>query len=378
MLLPACTLWLLSLGSVPAPFPALANAPVAIQKKRPTPEKYEPFRGTLAEARTAARERNVPLLVCMTLEGEEASDRYDGAIIADSGFRGRATRAVVIISNDATHSTRKVTKLVDGEKVTSEVCSRYIEGTCEDHRRTWDDLYFAYAPDGELRLPETLVIDPNLPIGLETANTQVVWRFAEGDVPSIKAITGALDRLAKKLGHGLTRAQHAILTAHLDRGRIMAKAKSWPDAWRAWRAILAVTTDGPFAEEASAEVPVVEASLRADIEGLMERLKPGEVAIPYGRLLELEKECADLPIIKVITGQLRKVRRRKDIRDDIERFELEREAEKLWAEATDWESKGEPRKAERIAKKLFKKKYAGTPAFERARDRWPDWAPQVN
>ena len=75
--------------------------------------------------------------------------------------------------------------------------------------------------------PETLVIDPNLPIGLETANTQVVWRFAEGDVPSIKAITGALDRLAKKLGHGLTRAQHAILTAHLDRGRIMAKAKSW-------------------------------------------------------------------------------------------------------------------------------------------------------
>lgn len=353
---------------------ALASGHAPLQKKGAPAEKYQPFHGTLGEARTMARERNIPLLVCMTLEGEIESDNYDGAILADAGFRRRATRAVVLVSNNVPHATRKLTEVVDGEKVTREVCSRYPEGTCEDHMRHWDELYFAYAVKGELRLPETIVIDANLKPGVDNANAQVVWRLSSGELPALSDITAALDRLGKKLGRGLSRAEHATLSTHLARGRIMAKAKSWPDAWRAYLAILEVTEDGPFAEEAAAEAPRIETALRAEIDGLEKRLAPDEIAIPYGRLLELERECADLPMAKEISGRLRKLRRRKDLREGIEHFELAQEAEQLWSEATDLESRGEKRKAERVAKKLLKKKYAGTPAFERARQRWPELA----
>ena len=372
--LSACLSLLLLPSASGASAPGTPASRAMSQKKGAKVEEYQPFRGTLAEARTMARERNVPLLVCMTLEGEDESDNYDAAILADAGFRQRATGTVILVSNNVPHATRKLTQVIDGEKVTREVCSRYPEGSCEDHMRTWDELYFAYAVKGELRLPETIVIDVNLKPGVDSANNQVTWRFSTGGLPSVSEITGAVGILGKKLGQGLTRAEHAALAAHLARGRIMTKARSWPDAWRAWLAILAVTKDGPFAAEAAAEAPLAEAGLRAEIAALQERLQPGEINIPYGRLLELEQECADLPIAKDLNAQLRKVRRRKDIRDDIERFELEREAEKLWSEAVDFATQGEARKAERVAKKLLKKKYAGTPAYERARQRWPELA----
>ena len=56
--------------------------PAPKAEKNVPPPKLTPFVGKLADARARAKERNVPVLVHVLLDGEEASTRYrDDAVL---------------------------------------------------------------------------------------------------------------------------------------------------------------------------------------------------------------------------------------------------------------------------------------------------------
>src|SRR5437773_8679389 len=143
----------------PAPKPP-ANAP---QKAGVQGPKLEPFIGHFEDAKKSAKERNVPLLVHIVFEGEEASDRYRDKVLPDAELNKKSAECLVVIANNGTHPKKTIEEVVDGNKVRREVCSVFpMFATCGQHQKMWDDLYAQFqGEDHVLHCPQTIVLTPD-------------------------------------------------------------------------------------------------------------------------------------------------------------------------------------------------------------------------
>lgn len=322
-----------------------------------------PFAGKYEAARALAKERNVSLLIHIILDGEAQNDEYRDKILTDTDLIAASVNVVVIISNNGTHAKKTVEMTVDGKKVKKEVCSVFGFDTCALHQQTWDDLYRDFHDeDGAMHCPQTVVIAPD---------GKVLVRINTGNVPAVTEITAGLEEAVKKFGPGLTDAQLAEVKKLLDEGRNLTKAKAWPDAWRAWQKVLAITQKSPYAEEAQREQPLALAGINAELERISALLVPGTASEGYKQLSDFAKLCAGLPVEKEAQARLKKAETQKNIRDEIAAWKLSVEADALLSEAQSLFDQKQDRRADKMLRRLFGKRYAATPAAAKARELWP-------
>jgi hypothetical protein len=118
----------------------------------------------------------------------------------------------------------------------------------------------------------------------------------------------------------------------------------------------------------------VEKALSAELDRTCEGLVPGNAAAAWRRLSELQRACAGLPVEREIAARLKKAEAKKEIQDEIAQVKLEAEADALLRSAQELADLKKDKELERTVRKLLGKRYAATPAAERARSLWPDWA----
>lgn len=352
---------------------ALQKPPKEKDKKEPpkkeavkAPES-KPFLGTYEQAKTLAKERNVPLLVHIVLEGEQANDDYRNKVLPDKELLAASANAVVVVANNGTHAKKAVEETeADGTKTRKEVCALYGTPTCGAHQRCWDDLYRElHEADGSMRCPQTLVIAPG---------GEVALRVNTGNPPAPDELIGALQEVVAKAGPGLSEAQLAEVKKLIEEGAALADARSWPDAQRAWTRLLAIAPKGPWAEHANAALPAVQKGLAAELERLAALLVPGKAAEGYRQLVAYQKACAGLAIEKEIAVRLKKAETDKATKDEIAAWKLEVEASAILSDAQKAADSGDERKAQRTVRKLFAKRFSATAAAETARKLWPEIA----
>jgi 23S rRNA maturation-related 3'-5' exoribonuclease YhaM len=75
-----------------------------------------------------------------------------------------------------------------------------------------------------------------------------------------------------------------------------------------------------------------------------------------------------------VADLVRKAERKREIKEEIETWKLEQSAERMWSQALALLADEQKRKAERLFRRLLRKKYAATPAGLRAAERFPEWA----
>lgn len=351
----------------PAPGEAVsATAPREAQKKKKSAKaKLQPFIGSLEEAKKASLEQNVPLLIHIILEGEPQNDDYREDIVPNQELINLSQKAVVIVTNNGDHGRRKITEKVDGERKSRNVCSVYPWfDECAHHREAWPDVYAEYHEEnGEMLCPQTILL---LPDG------KLSWRCNIANPPPVSQVIGELKRAQKKAGPGMSRDELSrVKTLKVNAVRA-TDGKLWGDAWRAWHGLLELIEVGLFADEAKAALPKLEKEMQKELDAVLAKLVPGQAAAAYAELEALAKECAGSPVEGEVRKAMKRAEKDKAIKEEIAAWKLENEAEKLWTEADELLKKGKKREAEKVLKKLLRKKYAGTKVAERVREKFPD------
>ncbi len=341
------------------------------EKKRedvPAPAPVlDPWRGDFESAKASAKERNVPIVVHVILEGEKTNDEYRDTILTDPGLVKRCAHAVVLIANNGTHALKTIELVVDGETTHREVCSSYpMVAKCEEHKAAWDELYTAFRDEsGDLNCPQAIVLGPD---------GSLVGRINTRSTPQPGEIGALLVAAIAKAGPGLTIDELARVKRGLVSGRKLAAEKNWMEAWKTWTEVLAITQTTTFAEEARTAEPLALAGMQAEFDRITAGLVPGTAAKSYAELLAFAEAAVGTPLEKDAATSLKKADGDKSIRDELKAWRLAKEADELLREATALHDAGETKKAERLVRRLLTPRFAGTPAQETARKLWPDLA----
>ncbi|MEY2745768.1 MAG: hypothetical protein RL112_810 [Planctomycetota bacterium] len=353
-------------------FAALA-APTSAQKKPPVEApSLAPHVGDLDSARALAKERNAPLLIHMVLDGESDNDAYRDKLLADAELVKLSLQAVVVVANNGTHKKKSIevkSEEKDGKPAKREACESYpMYDSCAKHQRNWNELYGLYKEDsGDLRCPQAILL---LPDGKQHE------RWHDGTVPAADDIRGALAEAIKLAGPGLTLEQLEAVK------KLAAEARATESSddvatWRAWSGVLAVSARGKWADEAVAGRDAAFGRIQARTRQLQAQLAPGTVVAASRALRQLAKDLAGTPLEKEILQSLKKAESQKELKDELAKARLEEEADLLLKEAETAADLGDPKKAEKAARKLFAKKYRETGAARVGRERWPDLAREI-
>jgi hypothetical protein len=342
----------------PAPAPAAKAAAAHV----------EPFNGDFAAAKASAKERNVPILVHIVIEGEAQNDEYRDKILPDGDLAAACANVIVLMANNGKHAPKTVESIVDGRKVSREVCSAYGVASCALHLKCWDQIYAEFKQDtGELYCPQTIVLTPD---------GKVATRINTRSVPQVSEVVAAVKDAQQEAGPGLTEAQLIEVKRLEHEGQALLESKSWPDAARTWQKVLAITTakGGPRAEAAQRNSNAAEDGLTHAFESVSERLVPGQAAEAYRELTDLEKACAGLAIEKDIKARLAKAETTKGVREEIATYKLGLEADAMLHDAQALFDQKQDKRGEHLVRRLFAKRFASTAAAAKARELWPDWA----
>jgi hypothetical protein len=344
-------------GGKPAPAPT----------KPLPPPPLEPWLGKYDDAKQNAKDRNVPLVVHILLDGEEASGRYLKGVLEDQELLRKSPSCVVIVSNNGTHEKKDIDVVVDGQKQKRSVCSELAMFTaCSQHQATWDGLYRDFQEEGGvLRCPQTLVMSPT---------GEIVLRHNTGDPSDAGEVVANITAAQAKCGAGLTQAQLDEVRRLLDVGRNLTASKSWIDAWKSYAAVLAINTNTVYGQEAAKEQAVALTGMQQDFARIGGDLVPGKAVKAYQELQAFARNAAGTPLEKDAVARIKKADGDKAIKEELTAWKVGVEADQILSQARDCYEAKDEKKGEKLVRKLCGRKYAGTGAAEMARKLWPDIA----
>ncbi len=322
------------------------------------------FHGKLSKAQAEAKERNVPLVVCCVLEGEEASGRFQDTLSEDNLLSSLSAELILVLANDGDHEQKEVkVKGADGKRVKKSVCSAFGTDDCDAHKLQWDAVYKDYVmPDGgEWILPEVILVRPD---------GKIEERFRELDIIPLGPVVREIKTLQKVLGRGVSANDIANLRREVTMAQAMAKAKLWSDSWKSWSKVGKWAPSGPHAEAAKSGMELALKEMKLSLETQAKRLVPATLEDAYRRIRAMDFD--DSPIEREVGKVLGAARRDPQLKPRLAEIDLILEAEGLLKdieEALQAKNKG---LAKRLLRKLASKKLSHTPAAEQAKERYKD------
>lgn len=350
---------------------AALGLPLQAQKKPPaeTPQ-LAPHLGDLDSAKALAKERNVPVLIHMILDGEADNDSYRTKLLQDAELTRACAGAVVVVANNGTHGKKEIESKTATGVEKKKVCEAYpMFDSCGKHQQNWDALYGLYKEEsGDLRCPQAILL---LPDGTQHE------RWHEGSVPATDDVRAALAEAVKLAGPGLSAEQLEQVKKLAADGRAADKSGDAVASWKAWSGVLALAPKGRWADEAVKGRDAAWTTVQQSVAALYAELAPGKVVAAIEKLQALAKEVAGTPLEKDIVQRIKKAEAQKELKDELAKARLEAEAGALLKEAETAADLGDDKKAEKAARKLFARKYRETGSARVGRERWPDLAEAV-
>lgn len=339
----------------------LLAPPFEAQKRKSAKPEIEHWLGDLASARVASRERNTPMIVVIIQEGEEANDRFREGIYKNARFIKVAAPTVVVLVNDGKHPSRTVREERDGVTIEREVCAVLGTPKCADHKRNWLRVYQEFGdPEEPFRTPQVIAVLPN---GKEHGNVV--------DVPPLSQVLALIEGARETAGPSLTPEQLLEIKGKLDTGRTMEKSRLWVQAYRAYARVLEITETSIFSDEARAGRERSLKHAQEELDLAWKWMEEGRVEDGYAKLLALKEELAGTPLDAPAKKKLKAAEKNKAWKEGIKAYKRKLAAEEIWQKCLKALDEGKQKSAERHAKTLLKK-YADTPAGEKAKARFPE------
>lgn len=154
------------------------------------PTQVRWWRGAFDDAFERAKLRNVPILLAIIQDGEEANERLVAGLFPDKSFVALTEETVPLICSRSDHDTKS--QQIDGR--TLHVCSKFGHVACTTHRRQEAVMYHRFFAGKQLSTPQVLVV---LPDG------KIVGQIL--DVAGPASYRSAVKKAVRKMGGGISR-----------------------------------------------------------------------------------------------------------------------------------------------------------------------------
>ena len=175
------------------------------------------WRSTFDAAAKEAKLRNVPLLIVILQDGEEATERLIDGILSQKRFVEVTQSTIPIVCSKADHGSKK--QVING--ISREVCRRLGGCTCEEHQDLESRVFHEFFGGGEeVKTPQVILARPNL---------KVVSRIL--DVAGVRAYADAVKNCRKVMGPGLDEKTFKTARVHLTQGGNYLRMKQYKSAW---------------------------------------------------------------------------------------------------------------------------------------------------
>lgn len=204
----------------------LAPTPFLAETDRGIPDNQVAWwTGPWKKALEAASERNVPIVVVVIQDGEEANEALASGVLKDPQFVRALDGCIPIICNKGSHDqVERKTRL--GKR---HVCSKFGELPCEIHQIHEGHVYRKFFAGKSVKTPQVKFCTPDLEVVQEII-----------DVSGTPSYLDAIRKVVKKIGPGLDRLQFEAAKVELTRGRNLLKQKKYKEAWDACAKTVAV------------------------------------------------------------------------------------------------------------------------------------------
>ncbi len=328
--------------------------------------RAEPWLGEFEGARTSVRERNTPLVILALLEGETTSDRVREELYRGKDFLAALQGAQLVLINDGDHPQKKI-QVPDptnpkSPPIERSVCSVYETPSCADHKRSWNRVYQEFQVEGEMRLPQLIVLGP---AGAEHG------RLVD-EIQRAQAVA-LVDAAKAAAGKPLTEEALRDVQDALRGMQALERAQVWLEVLSHARRVLAITEKSAHADEARGGEERALTALRADLAAQRARVEAGELEAGYARLRGLRGALSGTPLEKESADLVSALERDKRFKDALAAIRRREEADLLWKECEAALAEGKTASAERLAARLLQR-FADTPAAEKAKARFPELA----
>ena len=347
--------------------PEPASSPTPSSPRPLTQETVEallllPYPGTLAEARAEALERNASVCMMLAIEDSESSDRFVDQTFRSKLLLDRSSDYVLLWGNNGHHDTApfEVGRDEDGKPIVKELCKRFRTPTCDAHKKVLDAAWTEFAVDGELDCPRAIVLKPDGSLHEDLFTGESI-----GD----RKIVTSIDAVIKQAGAPFSIEELTLLRSTIAAALAAQEAYEFAEEWRQWQRVLDSTKSAHWTGQARTAQKEAISLLQDDFDTMVAFEEESPVQA-YKAWYERLSSWAGTPLIEPVEKRMKLLERSKETRDEIRTWKRAQEAQAMLDEAIELVKAGQEKKAERVAKKLIRK-YAKTPAGERAAKKWP-------
>jgi hypothetical protein len=335
-------------------------------KGKSAPITLSVFAGDLRQARSLAKERNVPIVAVPLLDGEDDNTATRDLLLTSAEFAALSHSCVFFFSNHTQHPLKELVETVDGVERKRSVCSAFLTPTCKQHQQHWDEIYNNYNDEGDLRCPQVLLLEPD---------GKLAQRITPGHKPEVSVVVSEVADLQKRLGRGLNDAQLAQLKDAIARAARARTEQLSGSEWRAWQEVLEISPDGARAQSAKAGQLQALEQLAAKRAASEQKLAGDQRLAGYLELEMLTEDWKGHDQGGELTRLLRRAEKDPLLREELAKKKLEDDAQALWDEAQALFAAKQPKDAERKVRLLLRK-FEGTRAFGLAAKAHPEWLPE--
>lgn len=387
-------------------------------EKLSNPKQVRWWRGSYDEAFKEAAARNVPVLIAVIQDGEEANERLVDGMLKNKVFVAATEKTVAIVTSKKNHGNKR--QDIDGRAL--QACKRMGHVPCETHQRQEAEMYYSIFEGKSVKTPQVMLLLPD-------EERTLVGRVI--DVAGQGSYTSLINKACKKLGPGFLRRDFEAAKELLQLAKAARARQLWGKTWKHATELVAsggqtstlVVEAKKLLEEVTAhaekELEAVDAKVKAgdlwaafdmvdriiaDFEGAavheravakrkkMARTKEGKkVARGLKKQKRYLKDLAKaekyeddndfikarstyekivskakgLPVAKVAAERIEAMKKDPDIRELLERADKEDEASRLMRKADGLHRKGQYADARKIYEQIVKD-FAGTKAAKRA------------
>ena len=261
------------------------------------------WRGSWEDAQKEAQLRNVPILICINMDDEEACERAL-ELYRSTEFRKLAERAILVVCSPSAHKERRVlVGRTTGSKAKYRFeCQRFGRVDCALHRELELEVrQFLWGEEPEVKVPSHFVLLPDL---------TKTWEDMS-DVPGASLLGSAIHKAQRKLGKGLSGTQCAKIRAALAKAHEAQKRNDFG---------LVAAGLGALAKDAAktgfaAEVRVLEAWVKAKSDRRLETIrglvKMGKSLPALSLLRRTRQELKGTPADRIFKKEEASIRRTK-------------------------------------------------------------------
>ncbi len=284
------------------------------------------WRGSWKEALEHARQRNVPLVIAVIQDGEEANERLADGVLVDKKFVAAMNEAVPIICSRENHGHIKIEKGV-GE---IEVCKRFGGTTCDRHIDHEVEMFRHFFHGDQVKTPQVMFCRPDLHMLDNIIDVEPASNYVK-----------MLEKTQKQIGPGLTAKLFDDSREMLTRGRNHLRMKEYRQAWDAVAELVAVGGKATAVRRAEEIHKSVEEVLNKKLEEAYARADRGELLAALIALDDLMTDFDGTPPEKKAKAAFDRLRKSKEGRAAARDLARDKKLRPDLERAAEYETKGE-------------------------------------